>query len=78
MEGGGRAEGRCAPAGGAFDGLGGGACVEPEAVEGGGDDGLAFGGALYAGRFVQLLFVSTRTIASGGTSAHGWRPWPCS
>ena len=44
--GGGAAEGRFAPGGGAFVGLGGGACVELEAEEAGGEDGLAFGGAL--------------------------------
>ena len=44
------AEGRCAPAGGAFVGLGGGAWEVFGAADGGGDVGR-FGGALYSGRF---------------------------
>ena len=56
-----------------MDGLGGGACVEPEAVEGGGDDGLAFGVALYAGRFVpavlQLLLSPRGRLQVGHFSA---------
>ncbi|OLP76155.1 hypothetical protein AK812_SmicGene43945 [Symbiodinium microadriaticum] len=43
------AEGRCAPAGGAFEGLGGGAWEASGAVDGGGEEGLALGGALYSG-----------------------------
>ena len=42
------AEGRCAPAGGAFVGLGGGAREASGVVDGGGVEGLAFGGALYS------------------------------
>ena len=73
LEGGGPAEGRCAPAGGAFDGRGGGACEE-SGVEGGRDDGLAFGGALYSGRFVpafRQLRLSPRAIASRALQSMG-------
>ena len=36
-------------------GLGGGAWEASGAAEGGGDEGLAFGGALYSGRFVPAF-----------------------
>ena len=74
LEGGGPAEGRCAPAGGAFDGRGGGACEESGAVDGGGDDGLAFGGALYSGRFVPA-FRQLRLSPQGRLQVGRFRAW---
>ena len=67
------AEGRCAPAGGAFVGLGGGAREASGVVDGGGVEGLAFGGALYSGRFVpafcQLLLSPRGRLQVGHVNA---------
>ena len=49
------AHGRCAAAAGAFEGFGGGAWEASGAVDGGGEAGLAFGGALYSGWFVPAF-----------------------
>ena len=75
LEGGGpAADGRCAPAGGAFEGLGGGAWEASGAEDGGGEAGLAFGGALYSGRFVPA-FRQLRLSPRGRLQVGHFNAW---